>query len=137
MKPSVLFKIASVLLYFFGLTHTFGLFRPRTGEGVSTVLAFMRTVHFDVMGSSRSFWDFYAGFGLLLTVFLWFSAVLAWQLGGLVREHPRLARTLAWPFALSQVAVAVLGWTNFFLAPIIVSTAVACCLVLAAWLSGR
>jgi hypothetical protein len=101
------------------------------------VLASMRTIHFDIMGFSRTFWDFYVGFGLLLTVFLWFSAILAWQLSGMVKEYPKLVRTLAWPFAISHVAVAVLGWTNFFLAPIVVSSAAACCLVLAAWRSGR
>jgi hypothetical protein len=94
-------------------------------------------VHFDIMGFNRSFWDFYIGFGLLATVFLLFSALLAWQLGSLVKEYPKAVRDIAWPFAITQIAVAVLSWTNFFYPPAITSTVIAVCLLFAAWLSGR
>ncbi len=133
MKASLLYKVSSCLLFFFGLTHTFGMFRQSSkGLGVDIVISGMRTVRFDVMGASRSLWDFYFGFGLLVTVFLLFSAVFSWQLGSMVKETPQTVRKLAWPFAVAQAAVAVLCWTNFFAAPAIVSTLTAVCLVLAA-----
>ena len=136
MKPTLLFKIASGLLAFFGVAHTLGMFSEDEGA-VKAVVKAMQTVHFDVMGSSRSLFDFYMGFGLLLTVFLLFSAVLSWQLGNLIKENSKIARSLAWPFAVCQIGVAILGWTNFFLAPQLVSTLAAACLVMAAWQSGK
>jgi hypothetical protein len=138
MKPSLLYKISSGLLILFSLSHTYGMYHPVSkGTAVDMVSAAMRTVHFDILGTSRTLWDFYFGFGLLFTVFLLFSAVLAWQLGSMVKKSPNPVRTPAWPFALSYVAVAVLCWTYFFLAPAIVSSLIAVCLVLAAWQSGR
>jgi hypothetical protein len=137
MKSSVLFKISSVLLAFFGITHTFGLFRARTEAGASAVVESMRTVHFDIMGFNRCFWDFYIGFGLLATVFLLFSAVLAWQLGCFVKEYPKVVRNIAWPFVVAQIGVAALSWNNFFLPPAITSTVIVVCLFAAAWQSGK
>jgi hypothetical protein len=138
MKPSLLYKISSGLLILFSLSHTYGMYHPvGKGAAVDMVAAAMRKVHFDILGASRTIWDFYFGFGLLFTVFLLFSAILAWQLGSLVKKSPNPVRTLAWPFAISYAAVAFLCWTNFFLAPAIVSSLIALCLVLAAWQSGR
>jgi hypothetical protein len=134
MKPSLLYKISSGLLALFGLTHTYGMFHPVSkGAAADMVTSVMRTVHFDVTGFRRSIWDFYFGFGLLVTVYLLFSAVLAWLLSGLVKESLMPVRLLAWAFAVCQAAVAVLCWTNFFLAPAVVSTLIAGCLLIAAW----
>ena len=93
----------------------------------------MRTVHFQILGASRTLWDFYVGFGLLLTVFLLFSALLAWQFSRLVAGQKEVVRRLVWPFVVAQAAVTVLSWTNFFLAPALVSTLVTVCLALAGW----
>lgn len=135
MKPSLLYKISSILLAFFGITHTFGLFLPQSDTGAQAVVESMRRVHFEKMGFTRSYWEFYLGFGILATIFLLFSAILAWQLGNLVKEEPKTARTIAWPFAVTQVAVALLCWTNFFYAPAITATLIAVCLLYAALVS--
>ncbi len=135
MKTSLLYKTASGLLVFFGLTHTVGLFRPRTGA-MEAVLTSMRTVRFEIMGFNRTYGELYLGFGLLLTVYLLFSAVLAWRMGDLIEASPGQSRTFAWPFAVCQTAVAVLCWTNFFLTPAIVSTVIAVLLILAAMKAG-
>jgi hypothetical protein len=138
MNPSLLFRISSVLLLIFSGAHTYGLYhQSKVGLLADAVMASMRTVHFDIMGFNRSYWDFYSGFGLLLTVFLLFSALLAWQLGDLVKGHARLVQGLAWPFALCHTAVAIISWTNFFPAPGIVSSLIAACLILAAVQTGR
>ncbi len=137
MKPTLLFRIASGLLVFFGITHTFGLFAEKKDPAARAVVESMRTVRFETMGFSRTYWEFYVGFGLLATVFLLFSAALSWQLGDIAKNRPRYARGQAWPLAAAQVAVAVLGWTNFFYAPAITATLVAGCLLFAAYLCGR
>jgi hypothetical protein len=137
MKPSLCYKISSLLLAFFGITHTIGMFRPREDEAARAVAESMRSVRFDVMGFNRSFQDFYMGFGLVTTVYLLFSAVLAWQLAGLAGAHARIVRTLAWPLIITQVAVTVLCWTNFFYPPAITSTLITAFLLAAVFIRER
>ncbi len=130
MKPSLLYRISSVLLVLFAGFHTYGLYQaPSKRATVDTVTFLMRTVHFEIMGFTRTFWDFYFGFGMLFTAFLLFSAVLSWQLA--VVASTASVRIISWAFAVCFIAVAVLCWLYFFLAPAIVSTAVAVCLALA------
>ncbi len=131
MKPSLLYKVSAVLLVLFAGTHTYGMYHPPSSRAAVDAVTFaMRNVHFDVMGFNRSMWDFYFGFGMLLTVFLLFSAVLSWHLGAPTKE--RAAGLLAWSFAACHCAVGVLCWMYFFLAPAIASTVIAVCLVAAA-----
>ena len=52
----------------------------------------MQSTHFYIMGSSRTYWDFYVGFGLFVSVFLLLAVVLAWQLGRLPPESLALMR---------------------------------------------
>ena len=137
MKASVLYRIASILLLLFAAGHTLGFRKVDPKWGVDLLVASMRTTHFDAQGSSRSYWDFYTGFGLFVTVFLLFAAFLAWQLGGLPAQTLAGMRGIAWAFALCFVAVTVLSWVYFFVAPVIFSCVVTICLVAAAWLSAK
>jgi len=97
----------------------------------------MQSTHFDVLGFSRTYWDFYVGFGLFVTVFLLLAAVLAWQLGGLGAEALAHLRGTAWTLALCFAAVSFLSWRYFFTIPIIFSTAITLGLIVAAWLSTK
>jgi len=133
MGPRTLYRIGAGLLAFFGVAHTFGMLQKSSaGPAVDGVVASMQAVRFNAMGSMRSVYDFYFGFGILLTIYLLFTAVMAWQLGRLATDAPAAARALAWPFALLQVAVAVMSWVYFFLAPQIVSSLAALCAIAAA-----
>jgi hypothetical protein len=89
------------------------------------------------MGFSRTYWDFYVGFGLFVSVFLLLAVVLAWQLGGLPPESLALMRGTAWTFAVCFAGITVLSWKYFFIIPIIFSILVTSCLTAAAWLSGK
>ncbi len=137
MKASVLYRIASILLLLFAAGHTLGFRKIDPKWGVDSLVESMRTVHFDAQGFSRSYWDFYTGFGLFVTVFFLFAAFLAWQLGGLPAQTLAGMRGIAWAFALCFVAVTVLSWGYFFVAPVIFSCVVTICLVAAAWLSAK
>ena len=79
MKASLLYRIASVLLILFALGHTLGFQRVDPRWGVDSIIAASRSTHFDVQGLNRTYWDFYTGFGLFVTVLLIFprSAVVA------------------------------------------------------------
>ena len=137
MKATIFYRIAAVLLLLFAAGHTLGFRKSDPKWGVDALVASMRSIRFDVQGSSRVYWDFYVGFGLFVTVFLLFSAVLAWQLGGLPAETLALMRGTVWAFALCLAAVTVLSWRYFFIVPGVFSILVTVCLIAAAWLSAK
>lgn len=137
MKASLLYKIASCLLVLFSVGHTLGFRQTDPGWGVTSLVESMRTIHFDVQGFSRSYWDFFVGFGLFASVFLMLAAVLAWQLGAMSQEALVHMPVLAWALAICFVGVTVLSWRYFFIAPIIFSSVITLCLIVAAWLPGK
>ena len=87
---SLLYRVSSGLLVLFALGHHFGFRRVDPRWGADAVVAAMRGTRFEVQGFSRTYWDFFTGFGLFVTVFLLFSAVLAWQLGPEWKYNPDL-----------------------------------------------
>ena len=97
----------------------------------------MRETHFVVDGFSRTYWNFYVGFGLFVSVLLLFAALIAWQLGGLPADTLLLMRGTMWALAICFAVVTFLCWKYFFIAPIAFSIAITACLIAAAWLSGR
>jgi hypothetical protein len=131
MKASVFYRIAAVLLLFFAIGHTVGFRHSDPKWGVDTLLASMRSVHFDVQGFSRTYWDFFVGFGLFVTVFLLLAAVVAWQLGGLPAETLAHMRGIAWTLSLCFVAT-ILSGRYFFIVPIVFSIVITGCLIAAA-----
>ena len=80
MRASVFYRIAAVLLLLFEAGHTSGF--PWSDPTWGVDLGSMRSTHFYIMGFSRTYWDFYVGFGLFVSAFLLLAVVLAWQLGG-------------------------------------------------------
>jgi hypothetical protein len=135
MRASMLYRISAVLLLLFDAGHTSGF--PWSDPKWAVDLGSMRSTHFYIMGFSRTYWDFYIGFGLFVSVFLVLAVVLAWQLGGLPPESLALMRGTAWTFALCFAAIAVLSWKYFFMIPIVFSIVTTSCLTAAAWLSGK
>jgi len=57
----------------------------------------MRSIHFDVQGFNRTYWDLFVAAGFSVGVFYLFTAVLAWQLGGLPAESRAAQATLGCP----------------------------------------
>ena len=136
MKPSLLYRISSGLLALFALGHTIGFRRVDPQWNADSVVNGMRTVNFHVLGFDRSYWDFLSGFGFFASVFLVFSAILAWQFGSMSREALAAIPVVRWSFAACFVLIAVLTWRYFFIPPAVLSTLVALGLVGAAWLGG-
>ena len=97
----------------------------------------MKSIHFDIQGFSRTYWDFFVGFGFFVTVFILFAAVLAWQLGGLPAETLTRMRGIAWAFAVTFAAITILSWRYFFILPIVFSFLITVCLIAATWLSAK
>lgn len=138
MKPRILLRVASVLTLVHAILHTFGglLSPPSHGPEELTVLTAMKAFRFDAMGSLRSYWDFYLGFGLFLTVTLILISVLLWQLAALVRVSPASARPLIASLFACFAAFAVLSWMYFFIAPLVTELVIGICIGLA-YISSR
>jgi len=133
-KPSVFYRTAAVLLLLFEAGHTSGF--PWSDPKWEWILAPCGQPTL-TMGFSRTYWDFYVGFGLFVSVFLLLAVVLAWQLGGLPPESLALMRGTAWAFAFCFAAITVLAWKYFFILPIVFSIVITLCLSAAAWLSAK
>ncbi|SPE42655.1 conserved membrane hypothetical protein [Candidatus Sulfotelmatobacter sp. SbA7] len=135
MRASVFYRIAAVLLLLLDAGHTSGF--PWSDPAWAVDLGPMRSTHFSIMGFSRTYWDFYVGFGLLLSVYVLLAVVFAWHLGGLPPETLARMRGTAWTFALCFAAITVLSWKYLFTVPIIFATVITLCLTAAAWLSAK
>ena len=79
MNASLLLRIASVISLVFAAGHSLGGRKYWSPQGKTEVLKAMRTVRFEVFGVSRTYLDFYLGFGLSLSVFLLLQAAVLWQ----------------------------------------------------------
>jgi hypothetical protein len=137
MKASLFYRIAAVILVFFALGHTFGFRQSDPTWGVDTLLGSMRSIHFDVQGFSRTYWDLFVAAGFSVGVFYFFAAILAWQLGGLRADTLASLRGTAWALAACFAAITVVSWRYLFILPIAFSGVITVCLIAAAWLTSR
>jgi hypothetical protein len=137
MKAPVFYRIAAVLLLLFAVGHTLGFRQSDPQWGVDPLLGSMRSIHFNVQGSSRTYWDFFQAAGFTVGVFYLFAAILAWQLGSLPAASLALLRGTAWAFALCFAAVTVVSWRYLFLMPLTFSIVITLCLTAAAWSSMK
>ena len=137
MKAPILYRIAAVLLVLFAAGHILGFRQSDSTWGVDALLGSMRSIHFDVQGFSRTYWDLFVAAGFSVGVFYLFAAVLAWQLGGLPAETLAVMRLTLWALALSFAAITVVSWRYLFILPIVFSIVITMCLAAAAWLSAK
>jgi hypothetical protein len=136
MKASVLLRVTAVLAFVHGVLHTIGgVFGGATPGAQQEALSVMKSNHFDAMGSVRSYWDFYLGYGLILSVNFLMLTVVFWQLGTLAKTEPRRVRPLVLTFALTFVVSAAIAWRYFFIGPAVFELLMVACL-LGAWVTA-
>ena len=137
MRASTLYRVAAVLLLLFAIGHTLGFRQSDPKWGVEAVLGSMQSIHFDVQGFNRTYWDLFEAAGFSVGVFYVFAAILAWQLGSVSAATLGLMRGTAWAFAGCFAVITVISWRFLFVVPIISSIIVTLCLTAAAWLSAK
>lgn len=137
MTASLLYRITAVLLLLFAVGHTLGFRQSDPGWGVDALVSSMHSVHFQVQGFSRTYWDLFEAAGFSVGVLYLFAAVLAWQLGGLSAPTLTAMRGPAWAFALCFAAITLLSWKYLFAIPIVFSAVITACLTAAAWLATK
>ena len=132
MKPAVFLRIAAVLTFIHAVLHTIGGVFSKPGPGPATAaVQAMKMNEFLVMGHTRSYWDFFRGFGLGATIWLTAEAVLFWLLGSLAKTDARRLRPILATFLIAYAALAVNSYTYFFAGPVIAEILIAACLGLA------
>jgi len=124
MQSSTSLRIASgaTLLLFAG--HTAGGLNSWSPVGNTPVLDAMKSFRFPVNGFDRSYWHFYIGFGLNISVFLLAQAVVLWQLASLVTVDPVRTRPMILVFLIATLAAVVLDTKFFFAAPLALTVAI-------------
>jgi hypothetical protein len=131
-KPVLFLRIAAVLTFIHAVLHTIGGVFGKAEPGPAAVaLEAMKANQFLLMGYMRSYWEFYRGMGLAVTIFLMAEAVVFWQLGSLARTDARPLRPVVATFLVAYAVLAVNSYTYFFLAPVIVEILIAACLGMA------
>jgi hypothetical protein len=133
MKPRTLLRTASVLTLVHALLKAFAglLSGTSKAEDETVVLGAMKALRFDAMGSMRTYWDFYFGFGAFLTANLMLLSAVMWQLAALAETAPGSARTFIGLLCTGFVVFAALSSLYFFIAPVVIEGIIAVVLGLA------
>lgn len=138
MKTSTFLRIASIITLFYFAGHTSGIpWTPDTGSESLKVIDAMKGHTFDVVGSTRTYWDFYFGFGVIISLFLLMQAVVLWQLASLAKTDARRVRPIVASFLIAFIINTVLAWKYFFVIPLVTSIAISICLLFAFLTAGR
>jgi hypothetical protein len=137
-KSWIWLRIAAIITFLYAAGHTSGMpWTPATGPNEAPLLVAMKTTHFDAMGAQRSYWDFYFGFGVTVSLFMFVQACVLWQLATLERRQPGLTRPIIATFCIAFIATACLVWKYFFVIPLVMALAIALCFGAAFYLSPR
>jgi len=127
-KPVVFLRVASVLTLIHAVLHTIGGVFGNADPGPAAVaVAAMKANRFLAMGNMRSYWDFYFGMGLALSISMTAEAILMWQLASLARTEAARLRPMMATFLVAYLAIAVNSNLHFFYAPVVFEVIIAGC----------
>ncbi len=121
MNPVALLRVAAAVATIQGLAHATLVWRstPQHGPAEVAVVEAMKANHFTFTGVSRSYWDFYFGYAMMVAFTCLIEAMLFWQLSRFVGATPEVIRTVAGVFVLYNVGHALLAVRFFFAVPIV------------------
>jgi hypothetical protein len=123
MTTTLLLRIASAVSLLFTAGHTLGGLQKWSPMGENDVLKTMTAVRFDTMGASRSYLDFFLGFGWSISVAMLLQTILLWQLAALAQPDPARVRPMIAVFVLATLASGVISWRFIFPVPALFSGA--------------
>ena len=89
----------------------------------------MKGYRFDAMGFQRTYFDFYQGFGWMLSAYLIGHVILFWQLSGPSGELARPLRLVVAVLCAESLSLAWLGFEYLFWVPAALSAGIALCLI--------
>lgn len=120
MIATLYLRAASVLTFLCGAAHTFGavINKPDAGAMQAAATA-MQSSPFDALGHSRTYWDFFTGYGLSISITFLVQAIIFWQLAAIAKTHAYRVRGIVFVFCLGYAGWAVMAWRYFFAPPLI------------------
>ena len=132
MRTTLFLRIASVLAIVHAALHTIGgmLSKPNNGAPEIAIIDAMKSQSFNVMGSMRTYWDFFFGYGWLVAITLLVQGVLFWQLATIAKTNSAQIRPIILLFCFNFLATTMVAWKYFFIAPAVTE------LLIAAFLAG-
>jgi hypothetical protein len=131
MGTTIALRIASILSLLTAAGHTLGGRSSWSPVGENDTLRDMRSFHMQVFGVSRTYHDFFMGFGLSLSIYLLLQAVVLWLLASLAKRDPKIVRPFIAAFLLASVALVLVSWMFIFPVPAAFSASVTVCLLVA------
>ncbi len=139
MRSSSWCRAQAIVLALFAAGHTLGTAVPRAryGAAQTAVIAAMQVSRFPIMGFERSYWDFYRGFALIISVLLAVLAILAWQLSAIARRDARAAMPQAFTLLFASLPLLALSAKFFFAGPIGMSVAEVAGAAATVWMLSR
>ena len=127
------YRLTAYVLVLYALGHTMGtvVSTPRFGEQSDAVVGAMKTVHVVAQGADCTWYGFFRGFAVFVAIFLAFSSLLAWRLGGMTPEARAPLAPVTWALVAGYAVSLVTAWLWFFPVPIVFSGAVTVLLAVA------
>jgi len=123
--------VASGVSLLFAAGHSLGGTKAWSPGGETEMLRAMKAFHMETQGVSRTYFDFYVGFGWTLSVYMLLQAVVLWQLSTIARVDPVRTRPIIGAFTLAAAASTWIAWTFIFAVPALFGAALTLCLGLA------
>jgi hypothetical protein len=126
MSARVSLRAAAVIALLLAIGHSVGYpWMPAKDPDSLAVVAAMRGSHFDVMGLTRSYFDFYVGFGWLLSVYLFGHAILYWLLAAVEKAQLPTVRAVVGVFFIEAIGIVGLSEKYLFWVPLIMNAVIA------------
>jgi hypothetical protein len=127
MSSTLYLRIASVLTIIHAILHTVGgvLSKPNNGAREIAVIDAMKSQSFNVMGSMRTYWDFFYGYGWLLGLALLVEGILFWQMATIAKTNAAQLRPIIALFCVNFLVTTVIAWKYFFIAPAVTEILIA------------
>jgi hypothetical protein len=133
----IVLRIGAVISLLFAAGHTYGARSSWSPVGETDTLRAMREFHMVISGVSRSYHDFYVGFGYSLSIYMALQAVLLWLLAGLAKTHPGLVRPFVAALFVASIVGAIVTWRFIFPIPAMISLVLTALLGVAYYLASH
>ena len=130
MKPWIWLRIAATLQAFGVVGHNLETLstKPTHGPQEQAVFDAMRRFQFELMGATRSTWDFYRGYQFSTTVTFLLITTLLLMLSRMSQRAPKEARPLVLALLMAQLFNVLISWEFFFAGPGVVGGLIAACM---------
>jgi hypothetical protein len=138
MSSFVMLRIAATIGFLFFMGHTFGApWTPGSESEASAAVASMKAAGIPGIEPTRTYWDFYFGFGVSISIYLLALAVVSWQTASLSKNAFGAAKPFMASLFVCYAAVGVVAVRYFFFVPALMAAATCICIAIAWWLGRR